>query len=521
MRRRRASVELFEQIRREYEFGVGTIQGVARKFGVHRRMVREALAEAIPVHKPPPERPRPRLEPVGGFIEDFLVADQKAPRKQRHTAHRIYTRLQQEHPQCKVAESTVRRYVRERKLALGMLAGETFVPQSYPWGSEAQVDWYEADADLGDKRQTLQVFVMRSMASAGAFHCSYYRATQQAFLEAHQLAFRYFGGVFRRLRYDNLSSAVKRVLRGSRREETQRFIAFRSHWQFQSEFCTPAEAHEKGGVENEVGTFRRNHWVPVPKARDLADLDVQLLQACREDEARVIAGHDQTVGSAMLIERGYLLPLAEDDFELVEVSFPKVNNLGQIKAHTNAYSVPVSAGVVVEAKLSSATLEAWHEGKCVATHERCYGRHQEILNLEHYLDVLEDKPGALLGSKPLAQWRKVGRWPASYDHFWEQLNERYGRHKGTKELIGLLQLGRVYGQEKLRVAVEEALALGCGDSAAVRYLLTASQLERDVPMSLVVGKLAAFERPLPTVTDYDQLLGIRSAGAEVVGGPVR
>jgi transposase len=529
MRRRRASVELFEQIRREYEFGMGTIQGVARKFGVHRRMVREALTSAIPAQKSPPERPRPRLGPLADFVEEILLTDQKAPRKQRHTAHRIYTRIQQERPQCQVAESTLRHYVRERKLALGMLAGEKFVPQSHSWGNEAQVDWYEADADLGDdaaewltshKRQTMQVFVMRSMASGGAFHCSYHRATQQAFLEAHQLAFRYFGGVFHRLRYDNLSAAVKRVLRGSRRDETQHFIAFRSHWKFQSEFCTPAEAHEKGGVENEVGTFRRNHWVPVPKARDLAGLNAQLLQACREDEARVIAGHDQTVGTAMLIEREYLLPLAQEDFELVEVSFPKVNNLGQIKVHTNAYSVPVAAGVVVEAKLDSMRLEVWHEGKRMATHERCYGRHQEVLNLEHYLDVLQDKPGALLGSKPLAQWRQVGRWPASYDQLWERLSERYGRQQGTKEMIGLLQLGRVHGQEKLRAAVEEALALGCGDSAAVRYLLTASQLERVVPLSLAVGRLGAFERPLPTVTNYDQLLGMRS-GTEVVGGSVR
>ena len=164
MRRRRASVELFETIRREYEFGEGTIQGVARKLGVHRRMVREALSSAIPVEKPPPRRLQPKLEPVIDFIERILEADRKAPRKQRHTAHRIYTRLRQERPADLVAESTVREYVRERKLALGLLAREKFVPQSYAWGSEAQIDWYEADADLGSEgsqgaevqRQTLQ-----------------------------------------------------------------------------------------------------------------------------------------------------------------------------------------------------------------------------------------------------------------------------------------------------------------------------------------------------------------------------
>src|SRR6185437_10646731 len=124
MRRRKATVELYEAIRREYEFGIGTIQGVARKFGVHRRLVREALAHAIPPEKPRSERPHPQLEPVVGFIDAILEADQKAPRKQRHTAHRIFTRIQQEHPESTIAESTVRRYVHERKLAVGLVGRE-------------------------------------------------------------------------------------------------------------------------------------------------------------------------------------------------------------------------------------------------------------------------------------------------------------------------------------------------------------------------------------------------------------
>src|ERR1022692_2123890 len=127
------------------------------------------------------------------------------------------------------------------------------------WGVEAQVDWYEAYADLGSERIKLQVFAMRSMASGAAFHCAYLHATQQAFLEAHELAFAFFGGVFRKLRHDNLTSAVKKILRGHRREETARFVAFRSHWRFEAEFCTPAEPHEKGGIEGEAGYFRRNH----------------------------------------------------------------------------------------------------------------------------------------------------------------------------------------------------------------------------------------------------------------------
>jgi len=208
----------------------------------------------------------------------------------------------------------------------------------------------------------------------------------------------------------------------------------------------------------------------------------------------------------MLIEREHLLPLADEDFDIVEVSFPTVNKLGCVKVRTNAYSTSVAAGTTVQAKITPTTVDIWHDGRCVATHERCYGSQQEILNLEHYLDVLEHKPGALLGSKPLAQWRQLGRWPASYDRFWEGLIERYGRQKGTKELIELLQLGRVHGQDKLRAAVEGALAIGCGDSAAVRYLLTAHQLERTSVGPIAVGDLAIYERPLPVVTDYDQLL---------------
>lgn len=499
-------MELFEAMRREYEFGIGTIQGVARKFGVHRRLVREALNGPIPAEKSPMTRPHPRLDPLTEFIDAILEADRRAPRKQRHTAHRIYVRIQQERPDCPIAESTVRRYVRARKLALGLMYRETFVPQSYPWGSEAQVDWYEAAVDLDGVRVTVQVFVIRSMASGAAFHRAYLRATQQAFLEAHQFAFHYFGGVFHRLRYDNLPAAIKRILRGFQREETARFVAFRSHWRFQAEFTTPGEAHEKGGVENEVGTFRRNHLVPVPQAHDLAAFNEQLLQGCREDEGRVLEGRDRTVGTAMLIERDHLLGLAAEDFDLAETVFPTVSDLGTVKVRTNAYSVPVRPGTSVQAKVTPTAVELYHEGKRVACHARCYGRHQEILDLDHYLDVLEHKPGAFAGSKPLEQWRKQGRWPKSYDQFWEGLIARVGKQAGTKEMIGLLLLGRTHGQAKLRAAIEEALRLGCQDSAAVRHLLTSAALHKPPAVPLELGPLVGFTRPLPNLGDYDQLL---------------
>jgi transposase len=470
---RRAKVELFEQICREYEFGEGTVLGVARKLGAHRRMVRQALADAEPPERRRWEHERPVIGPLMPFVDAILEADRNAPRKQRHTAHRIWQRIMVERPEHKVAETTIRQYVRERKRELGWSSRTACVPQSYMPGQKGQVDWYESWAELNGEPVLLQVFSLRSMASGAAFHRAYHRATQQAFLEAHEHAFHYFGGVFRLLRYDNLKAAVKKIMRGYRREETARFIAFRSHWRFQSEFCTPAEPHEKGGIEGEAGYFRRNHWVPVPQARDLAELNVQLLGACRADEQRQIAGRQQPVGTLMIEERAQLLPLAEEDFELAEIAFPRVDGLGCVRVRTNLYSVPASPGRTVEVRIYPSYIEIRDEGRCIAVHERCHGRQQQVLDLEHYLDVLERKPGALAGSKPLALWRARGLWPPSYDRMLEELVRRHGRSSGTRQMIQLLSLIKRYGHQRVRMAVEEAITLGCADTAAVRHLVEA------------------------------------------------
>jgi hypothetical protein len=225
-----------------------------------------------------------------------------------------------------------------------------------------------------------------------------------------------------------------------------------------------------------------------------------------EEQKRQIQGRSQTIGAAMLAERDHLLPLAAEGFDLAALHFPHVNQSGCVKVLTNFYSTPLPVGTSVEAKVYSAYVEVWRAGHCVARHERCYERHQQVLELEHYLEVLEKKPGAMAGSTALEQCRTQGRWPASYDRFWSMSSERNGRQAGTQAMIEVLLLSRAYGAARVRQAVEEALELGTSSLSAIRYLLNVDCRPATLEAPAVeAGELRRYDRPQPSMEAYEQL----------------
>jgi transposase len=270
----KSKVELYERIRRDRRLEEASIRELARRHGVHRRTIREALESAVPVPRKVAVRDAPAMGPWRELARGWVEADiaDKVPVKQRHTARRVWQRLTEDHG-AQVSESTVRLFVAQVKAELYQLAAEVSVVQEHAPGAEAEVDFGEFEARIGGEKVRLWLFIMRLSASGRSFAIAFAHQAQEAFFEGHVLAFAAFGGVpWGQIRYDNLKPAVIRILKGRDRTENERFVALRSHYGFDAFFCEPGleGAHEKGGVEGEVGRFRRRHLVPVPDVDSLA-----------------------------------------------------------------------------------------------------------------------------------------------------------------------------------------------------------------------------------------------------------
>jgi transposase len=342
--------DLYAAIRRDHRAGLGK-RALMRKYGVGHPTVQKALESAWPQprKKLPPRATR--LDPFKSLVDDMLRADLDAPRKQRHTAKRVFDRLIDEHHADGISYGIVRAYVAVRRGEIRAEAGrgsaEVFVPQSHHPGQEAEVDFGDVTVHLAGQTLVCSLFSLRLSYSGKAVHRVFATSGQEAFLEGHVHAFSVLGGVPRgKVRYDNLKAAVAKVIGFAReRKESARWLAFREHYGVDSFYCRPGlvGAHEKGGVEGDIGRFRRNHFVPVPEVGSLAELNTLVERGDEEDEARRIRMQPRTVGEYFAVEQPLLTPLPTEPFDAGQVIETRVDRHSRVWARAGFYSVPATS----------------------------------------------------------------------------------------------------------------------------------------------------------------------------------
>jgi len=344
------------------------------------------------------------------------------------------------------------RVVRELKKAEE--GPEAYIPLEFALGEAAQCDWGEARVYFGDELTTVYLFCMRLCASRVSFVRAYLHQKQEAFFEGHRLAFEFFGGVPRKVIYDNLKQAVKKVLSGTKRDEQEAFLALKAHYVFQAEFCNPGEGHEKGQVENLLGYVIRNFMVPLPQCASIEELNQFLLDKCLEyAREHQVPGTQRKIAEVWEDERKALLPLPPKPFGCYRQAFARVDRYCRVRFENNYYSVPARyAGEVLTIKAYVDQVEIWANKDLVACHKRLYGSGKQSLDPRHYLEELVRKPRALDNARPL----KGEACPGTCRALLSELAPR-GRD-GLIEFKKILQLEPLFGQEVLTRAIEIAIA---------------------------------------------------------------
>ena len=524
-------VELFAVIRRDARVEDLSIRELAERHHVHRRTVRQALASALPPPRKTPVRVSRKLESFKPTIDGWLRADLDAPKKQRHTAQRVFDRLVDEHNVIDVSYSTVRDYVARRRPEIAAAAGRTldqgFVPQTHEPGGEAEVDFADLWVILRGVKTKTFLFTLRLSYSGKSVHRAFATQGQEAFLEGHVYAFTELGGTpLDKIRYDNLKAAVSRVLFGRGRDESQRWVAFRSHFGFDAFYCHPGQegAHEKGGVEGEGGRFRRNHCVPMPVVDSIEQLNELLAAADAKDDHRRIGNRTTTVGHDWAFERETLRRLPSEVFPTWLTLTPRVDRYARVTVRQRHYSVPARfIGRRIRVQLGASTVTAFDGRTVIATHERLIVQGGQSLTLDHYLEVLQRKPGALPGATALVQARASGVFTPTHEAFWAAARKANGDGGGTRALIEVLLLHRHLAAADVVAGITAALAVGSvnPDVVAVEARKTVQErgaesettppaaANEDRVVSLTERRLAELPtdpRPLPSVSQYDELL---------------
>lgn len=495
-------VDQYDYIRTAYRVYGKKIKQIARETGHSRNTIKKVLRGEYIGYKPRVQQPYPVLGPYLKVIDRWLENDKERPKKQRHTAVRVYNRLLQEHD-FKGSEPTVRRYVREARLKLGVGARQVFIPSDPQAGFEAEVDWGRCTAILGGKETRLKLFCMRSKFSGKHFVRCYPCERQQALFDGHIHAFAFFGGVFPVLIYDNLTTAVQKVLRGKKRILQESYDKFRSYYNFAPRFCNRGQGHEKGGVEGLVGYSRRNYMVPVPKAESLEELNKKLLQDCLLYGEHRIAGRERTVNELYEAEKDHLIPLPDIPFSNLEAYGGKVDKYSTVIVDKNHYSVPTAyAYLKVNVVLYVNCVEIFYGSKKIASHKRLYNNNKWSLKPEHYLELIQQRPQAFESARPIRQWRET--WPFCLERLLERFCQKQGHTKGIKDFIWVLMLYKDHDAKDIKAAVEQALSAHVSSSQAVEHIL----INKKDDCNLSFSSLDNWQTlPPPDVSVYAQIGG--------------
>ena len=473
-------------------------RAACREYKVHWKTLKKILDNPQP---PGYRRTKPRrpsiLEPFLPVLHQILEDDTKAPKKRRHTAKRVFERLRDEHGYTG-GLTTVKGAVR----AWRKRTAEVFVPLAHPPG-EAQADFGEAEVTLDGQATKVAVFVMTLPYSDAVFCCTFPRECTEAFLEGHARAFAFFGGVPRRISYDNSKIAVAKVTGTRGRKLTDEFLRLKSHHLFEDHFCLVRRPNGKGHVEALVGYARRNFLVPVPAAHGgLGGLNARLEADCRGGLARRLRGKPAAKAELLAEERAAMLPLPAEAFLAARVEHPTADSLSLARFDTNDDSVPTAyAHHKVTAVGTVGALRVVAGGRVVAGHKRSWGREGVFYDPVHYLALLERKPGALDFAAPLVDWEL----PACFGVLRRRLEAEFGG-PGARRFIKVLRLLEWATLRDLTRAVERAVEPGMADADAVRLILE-HRREEPVALFCLDGRphLKLVGVPAPDLTGYTSL----------------
>ena len=491
-------MEVYARVRRAVQVDGMSVRRAAREFGLSRKTIRKMLVFSVPpgYQRKKPVR-RPKLGPWLGVVDQILEDDEARPKKQRHTARRIYDRLKEEHA-FTGGYTIVKDYVRDARLR----HKEVFVPLAHPPG-DAQADFGEALVVIGGVEQKGHFLCVDLPHSDDSFVAMFPAENSEVFCEGHNQAFAYLGGVPQTMLYDNTSIAVKEITGDGERKPTEEFSRLKSHYLFEVKFGRPGKGNDKGNVEGLVGYARRNFMVPVPHATNWEELNAQLTQRCRQRRERKLWGHAETIAERFERDREKLLPLPAAPYEACEKRPARASSQALVRFDTNDYSVPVAYGhqrVLVKAFVWEVVIACGSE--VIARHRRSYGREEMIFDPLHYLALLEQKTRALDQAAPLQGWEL----PTEFAELRRQMEARLGK-RGRREYVQVLRLLETFTLSEVSAAIREALSLRAISLDAVKHLVLCAIEQRPPKLDLEnYPHLSVAHVALTRAADYQTLL---------------